>query len=296
VSVIVAERLTKRYGRRVGVADLNLSVGAGELFGFLGPNGSGKTTTIRLLLGLLKADAGGARIFGRDAWKDSFRVKRKIGYLPGDLRLYPWLTGRSALKIFGRARGKNLAARGLELAAQFELEVDLPVRRMSRGTRQKLGLILALAHEPQLLILDEPTTALDPLVQETLFAHLRRVVGAGRTVFFSSHTLSEVERLCDRVGILHDGRLVADETLATLRARARRLVTIRWHGESAPAGDPPAFLEILEQGERHWRAALTGPVTEFVRWCADQPIADLVVEQPDLAALFQQYYAAEKPR
>lgn len=292
MSVIATEHLTRRYGRRVGVEGLNLDVPQGTLFGFLGPNGSGKTTTIRVLMGFLKASEGRARLFGLDCWRDSHRTKAEVGYLSGELRLYPWLTCREAIRIFGHARKRDLSRSGFELAADFDLDPDVRVDAMSRGMRQKLGLILALAHRPQLLILDEPTTSLDPLMQEKLRKHLRDLGAAGHTVFFSSHTLSEVERLCDRVAIIREGRLVADETLEALRARAKRVVTIRWQ-DTAKVSEikPPEYLDLLERGDRQWRATLSGRVMELVRWSAAQPIEDIAIGQPDLARLFQEYYS-----
>ncbi|MBN1846060.1 MAG: ATP-binding cassette domain-containing protein [Sedimentisphaerales bacterium] len=292
MSVIEIERLTKRYGRRLGIDNLTLRVDAGELFGFLGPNGSGKTTAIRVLMGLLRADAGGARVAGYDCWKAGHRVKAEVGYLPGDLRLYPWLTCTAALRIAGRARRRDLRRPGLELAELFDLEPTVRAGQMSRGMRQKLGLILALAHRPRVLILDEPAAALDPLVQETLFGVLRERAQAGDTVFFSSHTLSEVERLCDRVAILRAGRLMADETLAALRSRAGRTVTILWRRDSDPGTiAPPPVLRVHQREGHRWRATLTGPATAFARWSVGQPIEDLSIGQADLNRLFQQYYS-----
>ena len=213
MSIITTQALSRRYGRRLGIESANLEIGAGEIFGFLGPNGAGKTTTIRLLLGFLRPTYGCASIIGLDCWQESPRIKREVGYLPGDLRLYPWLTAHRALKIIGLVRGVDLYAAGADLAERFQLELDLPVRKMSRGTRQKLGLVMALAHKPRLLILDEPTSGLDPLMQVELAKCLRELAAVGHTVFFSSHTLSEVEALCDRVAIVRKGRIIADETL-----------------------------------------------------------------------------------
>ncbi len=295
MSIIVAEQLTKRYGRRVGIQGLNLKVPEGTLFGFLGPNGAGKTTTIRVLMGLLRPSEGTARIFGLDCWRDSHRIKAEVGYLPGELRLYPWFSCGEAIRIFGHARKRDLSRPGLELAAEFDLDPDVHVSSMSRGMRQKLGLILALAHRPRLLILDEPTSSLDPLMQEKLSRHLRSLAGAGHTIFFSSHTLSEVERLCDRVAILREGKLVADETLEALRTRAKRVVTIDWQDTARPNEiTPPQYLDLIERRDRRWKATLTGPVMELVRWCAGQPIDDIVIDQPDLASLFQEYYAGSE--
>jgi len=291
LSVIDIEQLTRRYGRRVGVERLQLSVPEGTIYGFLGPNGAGKTTTIRVLLGMLRPSEGKARIFGRDCWRDSRLIKSDVGYLPGDLHLYPWMTCRSALQIIGRVRGRDLSLAGDELASDFSLEQDVRVRRMSRGMRQKLGLILALVHRPKLVVLDEPTASLDPLMQEKLHQHLRRLARAGHTVFFSSHTLSEVEQLCDHVAVLRQGTLVAEDRITALRSRASRVVTIVWReGVRLEEIKTPPFIDVYEQQGRTWRATLIGVAMDLVRWAAEQPIDDLVIGQPDLASLFQEYY------
>lgn len=295
MSIVTTRHLTKRYGRRIGIDGLSLSVPEGTVFGFLGPNGSGKTTTIRVLLGLLKPSEGSAGVFGLDCWRNSHRIKADVGYLPGDLRLYHWLTCRQALRIFGQVRRRDLSTHGQELAEDFGLEPDVCVRHMSRGMRQKLGLIMALAHRPKLLILDEPTAALDPIVQERLYEHLRTLASGGHTIFFSSHTLSEVEHLCDRVAILREGKLVADETLDALRARAKRVVSIRWQSTAGAAEmTPPTFLHLHERQDRQWQATLSGSVMELVRWSAQRPVEDLSISPPDLASLFQQYYARKE--
>ncbi|MHC4064460.1 MAG: ABC transporter ATP-binding protein [Planctomycetota bacterium] len=291
MSVIVTEELTKRYGRRVGIVGLNLAVPEGVVFGFLGPNGAGKTTTIRVLVGLLHASGGRARVFGLDAWVESHRIKREVGYVPGDLRLYPWLTGRRALAIVGQVRGQDISVPGEALAGRFALDLTVRVRSMSRGMRQKLGLILALAHRPKLLILDEPTSGLDPLMQDRLKQYLRELASRGHTIFFSSHSLAEVEDLCDRVAILRNGRLVAHESLDALRARARRRVSIRW--AAGVVGKVPAVPPLLDV-DRHtddlWEATLLGPVPELIRWLADEPVDDLTISQPDLEQVFRRYY------
>ena len=293
MSTIVTESLTLRYGQRVGVERLTLRVPEGTLFGFLGPNGSGKSTTIRVLLGFLRPSAGSARIFGHDCWRDSHDIKAEVGYLPGDLRLYPWMTGHQALHIVGRVRRRDLMGAGRDLAERFRLDLTVKVRKMSRGMRQKLGLILALVHEPKVLILDEPTASLDPIMQERLSECLRAFASRGHTIFFSSHTLSEVEQLCDRVAILRDGRLVADEPLAALRQRARREVNIRWKRGSPLPEAPPAFLDLRERYDRQWRCVLTAPVPELVEWVGHQPIEDMTIGQPDLEQLFRSYYREE---
>ncbi len=291
VSVLVTEQLTRCYGRRTGIEGLNLRVDEGQLFGFLGPNGAGKTTTIRVLLGFLRPTEGRATLLGLDSWRDGCRIKQDVGYLPGDLRLYPAMTGHELLKTFGMIRRRDLAAPGCDLADRFSLDMAVPVRKMSRGMRQKLGLILALAHEPRLLILDEPTASLDPLMQEELIRYLRQMASQGHTIFFSSHTLSEVERLCDRIAIVREGRLVADEPLEAIRARAQRQFTILWQTGTAQASiDAPRFLQVDKRRDRTWEGKLTGKAPELIRWAAKQPIEDLAIGHPDLESLFRRYY------
>jgi ABC-2 type transport system ATP-binding protein len=290
MGVIVTERLTRRYGARRGIEAVNLDVPQGARFGFLGPNGSGKTTAIRVLLGFLKPTAGRATIFGHDCWRAGHLIKRDVGYLPGDLRLYSGMSGDDLVQIVALARRRDLYGEARSLADTFGLDLTVTVRKMSRGMRQKLGLILALAPRPQLLLLDEPTASLDPLMQGALLDHLTALAAAGHTVVFSSHTLSEVERLCDQVAILRDGRVVADERLETLRAQAQRDVTIRFSG--SPPDQVPAFLVLSEREGRIWRGHLKGSAQDLVRWANDRPIDDLVIAPPNLESLFRRHYRA----
>jgi ABC-2 type transport system ATP-binding protein len=313
--VLDTDRLTLNYGGRRGIRDVSLSISAGEIFGFLGPNGAGKSTTIRILMGLLKPQSGAARIFGLDCWKDGSIIRRDIGYVAGDVRLYPWLTTRRALKMLSQIRGRELMSEGLRLADRFCLEPDLPIRKMSRGTRQKTGLVLALAHAPRLVILDEPTSGLDPLMQERLLTCLREMAAAGHTVMFSSHTLSEVETLCGRVAIVRDGRIVEDSLLCSLQQKAPRqiVVTLR-DGQSAdqirwPAGVQPARVVASEgmssdpaasgsaltssmplERQRVCRMELRGPSVSFLKWAATQDFADVSIGAPSLDLLFREYY------
>lgn len=293
-SVFVFNQLTKRYGNRLGLDGLDLRGEPGELLGFLGPNGAGKSTAIRCLMGLLRPTSGEAALFGRDAWSQGHVARADVGYLPGDFRFYPWMTLRSGARMWEAARGRPVLRNAESLAERFELEPDLRVSKMSRGTRQKLGLILALSHDPKLLVLDEPTTALDPVHQQSLFEVLRERASAGATVFFSSHTLSEVEALCDRVAILRGGRLVVLETMKELRARAQRRVVIRWKDDASPDSiTPPSDLSLSRSSRGTWEGALTGSAMNLTRWCTNQPIADLTIEEPDLDTVFLGFYADE---
>ena len=260
MSIITAQELSRHYGGRVGIDAVNLDIGEGEIFGFLGPNGAGKTTTIRILLGFLQPTVGRASICGLDCWRESPRIKRDVGYLPGDLRLYPWITGQTALQIIGQVRGIDLRADGSALANRFQLEMNLRVRKMSRGTRQKLEVVVALVHKPRVIILDEPSSGLDPLMQAELTTCLRELASAGHTVFFSSHTLSEVETLCDRVSVVRQGHIIADETLPTLRGRARRMVELVFPDrESAARVQLPDFLRLTRRDGRQYYCELEAP-------------------------------------
>ena len=292
--VIHTDNLNKSYGSRRGVIDVNLSVDAGEVFGFLGPNGAGKSTTIRMLLGFLKASSGAATILGQDCWKHSAAIKQEVGYVAGDVRLYPWLTARRAFEIVGRIRGRDLSKDGATLAEQFRLEVDLPIRKMSRGNRQKVALVLALVHRPKLVVLDEPTSGLDPLMQETLAQNLRDLAADGHTVFFSSHTLSEVESLCNRVAIVRDGRIVADEKLSDLKGRAPREVSMTFESEDVAAAiTTPDYLSSVRQQGRAVNGELLGDAAELTRWAAQQNITDISIGRPNLESLFHQYYESD---
>ncbi len=285
---IHTKQLTKSYGSRTGIKAIDLQVPRGSVFGFIGPNGAGKTTTIRVLLGFLRPDGGQCEVLGLDCSRQSHAIKAATGYVPGDLRLPTWMKGTDALLIHGRARGINLQRRGHDLAELFDLDLNIKVRAMSRGMRQKLGLILALAHDPDLLILDEPTTALDPITQAQLYRDLRRRADGGATVFFSSHVLSEVEDLCDQVAIIRKGSIVADQTIESLIKEARRLVTLRWNQE--PQEDAPSCLIDVEKSQLEWTAQLDGDTTELLNWLQGKPLADMVLARPDLDSLFLRYY------
>ncbi len=292
MDAICVEGLTKRYGTRVGVSEVSLRVEAGSVYGFLGPNGAGKTTTIRVLMGFLQPSGGQATVLGQNCWAESDSIKRDVGYLPGDLRLYPWMTARRALDLFGSVRGIDLVSPGLLFAEEFGLDADVLVRSMSRGMRQKLGIILALAHKPKVLILDEPTASLDPIMQEKLHEHIRKLSGAGHTIFLSSHTLSEVERLCDRVAILRDGRLMAEESIDVLRGRAARRVTVRWRNAGDAASGPLPPLDIDRRTEKELSGTLSGTMSELISWMGRRSdgIEDLSIGEPDLTEVFHGFY------
>jgi ABC-2 type transport system ATP-binding protein len=318
MSMLETSGLTMSYGSRRGIQDVSLQIESGEIFGFLGPNGAGKSTTIRILMGLLRASAGHAHIFGLDCWKKGSVIRRDTGYVAGDVRLYPWLTLNRGLKILSQLHGRSLQSEGRQLAARFRLEPDLQVRQMSRGNRQKVALVLALAIRPRLLILDEPTSGLDPLMQDTLMVCLRELAAEGRTILFSSHTLSEVESLCDRIAMIRAGRIVEYDSLISLKAKAPRRIQIQLSpGQMAPA-DWPASVRVLWQPQHTTGQQATqqdllslppgqlsqtcllelrGSSGEFLSWAAGQRFADVSIGAPSLDILFRSCYAGDdEPR
>jgi beta-exotoxin I transport system ATP-binding protein len=276
------------------VQELELTVEAGEVFGFLGPNGAGKTTTIRLLLDLIRPTSGRLEVFGLDARRDSVAIRRRLGYLPGDLRLYNGLTGRELLAYFASLRGLDGPGDGERLAARLELELDRPLGDLSTGNRQKAGLVQAFMHRPELLVLDEPTTGLDPLVQQVFHELVRETAADGRTVFLSSHVLAEVQQLADRVAVLRDGRVELLESVEALRARASARL------EATFASPPPpgvfAALPGIRELERRGDVvafALEGPADPLVKALARFEVVALDVREADLEDVFLDLYRSD---
>ncbi|HEX7948987.1 MAG TPA: ABC transporter ATP-binding protein [Candidatus Limnocylindrales bacterium] len=251
--VILTKGLTKSHGRQRGIADLDLEVGAGEVFGYLGPNGAGKTTTIRLLLDTIRPTSGSATVLGRRSHADSVEIRRRVGYLPGDLRLYDSLSGRELVTYLGSLRGAVPWSRASALAERLDCDLSREIRALSSGNRQKLGLIQTFMSDPELLILDEPTNGLDPLVQQTFYGLVREARADGRTVFLSSHVLPEVERVCDRVGILREGRLVAVERIADLRGRGVRSLEVAFTGlvDAGLVAGVEGVRDVAAEGHLH---------------------------------------------
>jgi ABC-2 type transport system ATP-binding protein len=282
--------LTKRYGTTTAVADLSLRVEPGQIFGFLGPNGAGKSTTIRVLMALQRPTRGRAAVLGLDAAADSVEVHRRVGYLPGDLELFPRLTGRQHITWFARHRGvADLVAR--QLADRFQVVADRPVRELSKGNRQKIGLVLAFMHQPELLVLDEPTSGLDPLMQHEFESLLRETVAEGRTVFLSSHELGEVQRIADRIAIIKKGALVAEDTVDGLRRTAPQKMEVRFpypvdlaelstvKGVTVIASDGP--LVTLD---------VTGEIAPVLKIIASHDPVDLISRPAGLDELFLGFY------
>ena len=292
---ISTRALTKRYGSVPALTDLSLDVRQGEIFGFLGPNGAGKSTTIRTLLGFLHPTSGSASVLGRDVMTDSVGIRRLTGYLPGGIALYDSLSGEQVLDYLVEMQGREPYRRD-ELCERLELPASVlkrKVRDYSRGMRQKIGVVQALQHDPELAILDEPTEGLDPLMQQAFYGILDDLRREGRTVFFSSHVLSEVERLCDRVAIIRAGRLMAIHDVNELLARRRRRVTLRWRGAAPDPASLPGLEEAQVDGNRII-GTLSGEVAGFVRAIASPNLEDLTIEPASLEEAFLEYYAEEQ--
>ena len=306
--------LTKYYGQRSGwpgflpgrfrpsapviraLESLDIAVREGEVFGFLGPNGAGKSTTIRLLLGFLHPTSGQGRVLGLDMVRDSVAIRRRLGYLPSGIALYDTLTGEQLLDYLGALSGRP-AARRAEWSERLELSpqtLKRLVRDYSRGMRQKVGIIQALQHDPELAILDEPTEGLDPLMQRAFYSILDTLKAEGRTVFFSSHVLSEVERVCDRVAIVRQGRLVALEEMAGLLARRKRSVQIRYDGPP-PRLESVAGVTNVRLGEGRLNCHVEGSMKPFLAALAEASIVDLTVEPARLEEAFLELYHEAEP-
>jgi ABC-2 type transport system ATP-binding protein len=292
--VITAERLTKYYGRARGVVDLSFAVRPGEVFGYLGPNGAGKTTTIRTMLDLIRPTSGRIWVFGLDPRAESVEVHRRTGYLPGEMALYDRLTGAEYLRHLAALRGGVDEAYAIELAERLTCDLSARIRSLSHGNKRKVALIQAFMHRPDLLILDEPTQGLDPLVQTEFHRLIEEVRAEGRTVFLSSHVLPEVERLCDRVGIIREGRLVAVEDVGDLKARALRKVSFRF-ARPVPASafeHLASVLEVVPQGDI-LHLTVAGPLDAVVKEAARHEVVDLVSHEPSLEDVFLTYYGGE---
>ena len=295
-SAIWAEGLTRHYGRHRGIIDLDLDVAPGEVFGFLGPNGAGKTTTIRLLLDFIRPHGGHARVLGLDTRTDSIAVRRRVGYLPGEMRLYDSLSGKELISFFAHLRGGVDWAWVRELATRLDCDIGREIRELSHGNRQKLGLIQALMNRPELLILDEPTTGLDPLVQQEFFHLVEEMsVGSGTTVFVSSHVLPEVERLCDRVAMISEGRLLTTERVADLKRRALRYLELTFAGPvpAAAFDGIDGVQELTVEGAR-LRCRVIGSVDGLLKAASRFEVLNVSSQEPTLEEIFVALYARAK--
>jgi ABC-2 type transport system ATP-binding protein len=290
-SAIVLENLTKRFGPTSGVFDVSFDVAVGEVFGFLGPNGAGKTTVIRLMLDYLRPDSGSTQVLGLDARRSAVAIRHRLGYVPAEFTLEPEGSALDLLKYLASYRPAGALERAKQLAQRLELPLDGRLKTYSRGMKQKVALIQAFMHQPELLVLDEPTEGLDPLMQYQVHALVREAAAAGRTVFFSSHQLAEVDALCDRVAIIGRGKLLALETVLGLRERRRRVLRVVLREAVAPERLvlPSATLESQDGLVVTFHQA--GPAAALIPALAALPVADFTLEPAPLEESFLEYYA-----
>jgi ABC-2 type transport system ATP-binding protein len=290
MNVIEIRKLTKYYGKDRGILDLDLEIQEGEIFGFIGPNGAGKSTTIRTLLGLIFPTSGSGTILGKDIVRESREIKRHIGFMPSDVNYYEKMDVAELLRYSGGFYGVDCSARTAELADTFALDLDRKILDLSQGNKKKVSILQCLIHRPRLLILDEPTSGLDPLMQNKFFDILRQENRDGTTVFFSSHTLSEVQKMCRRVGIIKEGRIIAVEDIETLRRKQLRKVEVEF--ASAELRDRFAIDGMISP-RKHNHALnfmYAGRIEELIRVLPGQEVTDLLIEEPTLEEIFMHYY------
>lgn len=291
--IIKTYGLTKYYGKVRGVEDLDLEVEQGEIFGFLGPNGAGKTTTIRLLLDLIRPTKGHAEIFGLDTRRYSWQIRQRLGNVPGDDFLYEDMTGDALLDLLGRLHRGDHGARRQELAERLEIDLGRKIKGYSTGMKQKVTLIQALMNDPELLILDEPTSGLDPIMQQEVYDILLEEKARGKTVFLSSHILPEVERVCDRVGIVREGHLVDLEALPDLKRKKVRKMEVIFKEEIAPEMLTMDEVEVVSKEGRRVNLTVHGNVDKLIKRLAELEVEDVVFPEATLEDTFMTFYSHE---
>jgi ABC-2 type transport system ATP-binding protein len=293
--VIETEKLTKFYGRHRGIVDVDLAVEEGEAFGFLGPNGAGKTTMIRTLLDHIRPTSGTARVFGIASTADPVAIHRRLGYLPGEFQLYDKLTGGQTIEYFANLRGGVDRSYQARLMERLDFDPSRKFKEYSKGNKQKVGLVIALQHRPELLLLDEPTAGLDPLIQQEFFAIIREAIAEGRTVFMSSHILSEVERTCDRVAIIRDGRLVRVDRVDALRDIAHHQVELAFVGEPPLAEFEalPGVSQVVAE-DHLLKLRVSGSISPVVQAAARHELTDFVSREPTLEEVFLAEYGHQE--
>lgn len=290
--VIELVKVEKSYGKLHALSGVDLSVHKGELYGFLGPNGAGKTTAIRIITGFIRSGAGTAKVFGLDAWRDAVEIKRRIGFLPDAPGMYASLTGQEFLDYLGHLSGDIRTSFQKELLDRLELSQGALARKIkgySQGMRRKIAIVQAMQHEPELLIMDEPTNGLDPLIQQAFFEMVRNFRALGGTVFMSSHILSEVEELCERVAIIRDGVVVTTGGVDDLRAGRRRFVYVVFNTQ-APAHLQSPGVEIVSREGSQLQLSVPVDLNPLIKELSEYQIKDIVFERPSLEEMFIDYY------
>jgi ABC-2 type transport system ATP-binding protein len=291
--LLQTEHLTKNYGSFRALDDLTFAVAPGEVVGLLGPNGSGKTTALRLVLGFLRPTSGIARVGGHDCWNDSVAARKLMAYLPGELRLYENMTGRQLVHFLCGLRGVPVRDEVSTLAKQFDIDIDRPIAQLSSGMKRKVALLQVLAPHAPLVIMDEPTNALDPTMRDELLDQVRRARERGQAVLFSSHVLAEVERVCDRVAILQRGVLVHVQKMTELQEG--RLIRVRFQGPVPALPNLPGLQADPTREEDQFTLEYTGALADLLSWLAQQSVAELSIEPLGLHAVYYRYHGPEKP-
>jgi ABC-2 type transport system ATP-binding protein len=292
--MIKIEQLTKSYGPGKGVFDLSLQVSEGETFGYLGPNGAGKTTTIRHLMGFLNPDAGGCTIDGKNCRQQADEIQRFVGYLPGEIAFFDGMSGYEFLKLLADMRGMRSTAKRDHLIELLELDCRGKIRKMSKGMKQKLGLVAAMMHDPAVLLLDEPSSGLDPLMQSRFVSLIQEEKAAGKTILMSSHSFDEIERTCDRAGIIRNGRLVAVEDITVLQAAQRKTYLVTFASQETAAAFAQTDFTIISTNDNTVEVAVQDNLTEFLAALPHYPVTGLDTVQLGLEEVFMHYYGKEE--
>jgi ABC-2 type transport system ATP-binding protein len=293
-NIIQTQNLTKSYGKSRGIKDVNITVRKGDIFGFLGPNGAGKSTTIRTLLDFIRPSSGSATIFGLDCQKDTVQIKKRVGYIPGDFGLFGHMTGWKYLEYFGKVRGGYDAEATKALAHRLDIKPDRKMKEYSRGMRQKMAIIQAFMNDPDLIIMDEPTTGLDPLVQQTFMDMVQEKAREGTTIFMSSHVLSEVEKVCNRVAIIKEGQIATEEKVEDLRKKSGNVLQVRFAEEvnqevfKIPGVVNPTRLN------GYYKMTVTANMETVLAEIARHKVADISIHQMTLEEIFMHYYEEAK--
>jgi ABC-2 type transport system ATP-binding protein len=288
--IIQTKSLTKFYGKSRGIKDVSITVNKGDIFGFLGPNGAGKSTTIRIIMDFIRPSGGSATVFGMDCHRDSVAIRKRIGYIPGDFGLYGNMTGWKFLEYFGRVRGGFDPAAAKEYARRMDIRLDRKMKEYSRGMRQKVAIIQAFMNNPDLIIMDEPTNGLDPLVQQSFMDMLREMADRGTTVFMSSHILSEVEKACNRVAIIKEGSIVAEEKVEELRQKSGKILEVKFVEPLRKEIFYLPGISNVTQQNGGYRMTVTGNIEEILREISSHKVADISIHQMTLEDIFMHYY------
>ena len=293
MSILKVSNLTKKFGKFTALDGVDLEVEKGEVYGFIGPNGAGKTTTIRVLLGILKATEGEAKIFGKDAWTDAVEIDKNLAYVPGDVNLWPNLTGGEVIDLFVRLRGSNNKNRREELIQRFDLDPSKKCRTYSKGNRQKVALIAALASDADLYILDEPTSGLDPLMEKIFQEYVLEAKSEGKSILLSSHILSEVEKLCDRVSIIRQGKIIESGSLEELRHLTRTSITLETKEPIKDLYNIQGIHDIEEKDSLIYFQIDTEELDNIIKYIAPFGIVKLESAPPTLEDLFMRHYRGD---